>query len=287
MNVVVPLGGIGQRFQDEGYPEPKPFVPVLGKEMIMWVLDNLSLGPQDNLIIVYNPSFLNMADLMRDVVKRQYVGCQLVELTGPTRGAAETVLIGLQALPHHQLNRPCVLADGDCFYTKDILQMYRRVSATHNATICFTDTQPVPRYSYVTLEPNSCDVKDIKEKIKISDNANTGCYCFRNGIELKRYCTQIIEAGAMQLSQDMKGEFYTSGVIRAMLDDNIPCKMLHLNLDDFFVLGTPAQVKKFCVDWPGHREPVENATVCSGCSGGALAIAVGLLAGWCMLRGHD
>ena len=35
MNVMIPLGGIGSRFQKEGYKYPKPFVRVLGKEMIV------------------------------------------------------------------------------------------------------------------------------------------------------------------------------------------------------------------------------------------------------------
>jgi hypothetical protein len=42
MNVIVPLGGLGMRFQNEGYTRPKPFVRVLGKEMILWVLGALS-----------------------------------------------------------------------------------------------------------------------------------------------------------------------------------------------------------------------------------------------------
>ena len=44
MNVIVPLGGLGQRFQNEGYARSKPFVRVLGKEMILWVLDHLRLA---------------------------------------------------------------------------------------------------------------------------------------------------------------------------------------------------------------------------------------------------
>lgn len=56
MNVVIPLGGVGSRFQKEGYYQrPKPFIPVLGKPMLRWVTDNLELNPDDTLIIVYNP----------------------------------------------------------------------------------------------------------------------------------------------------------------------------------------------------------------------------------------
>ena len=44
-------------------------------------------------------------------------------------------------------------------------------------------------------------ITSIKEKVKISDWANTGCYCFRDGQQLLKYCAQIIERGETQLSQ--------------------------------------------------------------------------------------
>ena len=86
MNVMIPLGGIGSRFQKEGYKYPKPFVKVLGKEMILWVVDNLKLGPKDTLVVVYNPKFLDMRELMEMVVER-VPGTLLVELPRPTLGA--------------------------------------------------------------------------------------------------------------------------------------------------------------------------------------------------------
>jgi len=249
MNIIVPLGGLGTRFQNEGYWRPKPFVRVLGKEMILWVLDNLDLHEGDTLVIVFNPKFLNMDMFMQEIVQPRYPSVTLVELAGPTRGAAETVLLGIQALPQDLWDRPCVLCDGDCFYTRDIVGMYREVSTTHNATFTFHDTQQKPIYSYVTVDTSSGDVIDIKEKVKISDNANTGCYCFRSGVELARYCELVIKNGLTQLSQDQKGEFYTSGVIKIMLEDKIPCRMLQLNPSDFHVLGTPVQVRQFCELW--------------------------------------
>lgn len=207
------------------------------------------VATEDALVIVFNPAFLSMDVFMREIVCSRYANCTLVELAGPTRGAAETVLFGLQGLPEATRKRPCMLCDGDCFYTADIVSMYRKVCATHNGTFTFHDTQPKPIYSYVTVE-GSDEVTDIKEKVKISDHANTGCYCFKDGVELEKYCKRIIEAGAMQLSQDQKGEFYTSGVIKAMLDDKIPCKMLQLPTDKIHVLGTPTQLKTWCAAWP-------------------------------------
>ena len=90
----------------------------------------------------------------------------------------------------------------------------------------------------------------IKEKVKISDWANTGCYCFRDGERLLHYCGVIIDKGETQLSQDMKGEFYTSGVIKAMLDDGERFEALVLDRDCMHVLGTPSQLVDFCRAWP-------------------------------------
>ena len=110
--MMIPLGGIGSRFQKEGYKYPKPFVKVLGKEMIIWVVDSLKLGPKDTLVVVYNPAFLDMRELMEMVVDR-VPGTVLVELPRPTLGAAETVRFGLEGLDARRRARPCMLVDGD------------------------------------------------------------------------------------------------------------------------------------------------------------------------------
>ena len=123
---------------------------VLGKEMILWVVDSLKLRKEDSLVVVYNPAFLDMRELMEMVV--QHVpGTILVELPGPTRGAAETVRIGLEGLSASQRSRPTMLVDGDAFYTVDIVSMYRAISTKElEAPSGFRDTQPKPARSYVT-----------------------------------------------------------------------------------------------------------------------------------------
>ena len=77
-------------------------------------------------MVVYNPAFLDMRELMEMVV--QHVpGTILVELPGPTRGAAETVLLGLRGLPRALRARPAVLLDGATFYTTDVVGRYRQI----------------------------------------------------------------------------------------------------------------------------------------------------------------
>lgn len=248
LTVMIPLGGIGSRFQKEGYLRPKPFISVLGRPMLLWVLDNLHLGPDDELVIVYDPAFLKAK--FWPLITDKFPNVRRVELPGPTRGAAETVLIGLKGLPPSARARPVVLCDGDTFYTNDILSRYRACAEQQeNGVFYFRDTDPKPIYSYVTLNGDGV-VTDVKEKVKISDNANSGCYCFASGNRLMAECQALLESGLKQLSQDKVGEFYTSGVIKAMVTAGDTFRGLELSPADFHVLGTPAQVRDFCVSWP-------------------------------------
>ena len=273
LTVMIPLGGLGTRFQREGYTRPKPFVSVMGRPMILWVLDSLNVRADDSLVIVYNPAFLSKK--YWPIVTAAYPRIRFVELQGPTRGAAETVratalgpalrvgphaltttallrappmqvMIGLQGLPSDLRAQPVMLVDGDAFYDQDIVSMYRNVAAKANGVFYFEDTQPNPIYSYIVFEPSSRRISQVKEKVKISDAANSGCYCFMSGDELVKQCLALLDAGATQLSQDKVGEFYTSGVIAAMIEEGHAFEAIQIDPARFHVLGTPAQLVAFC-----------------------------------------
>ena len=40
MNIIIPLGGKGERFAKNGYAQPKPLIQIFEKCMIQYVLDN-------------------------------------------------------------------------------------------------------------------------------------------------------------------------------------------------------------------------------------------------------
>lgn len=56
MNIIIPLGGKGERFFKAGYTVPKPLIPVLEKPMIFHVLDHLSISSEDSVYIFYHIS---------------------------------------------------------------------------------------------------------------------------------------------------------------------------------------------------------------------------------------
>ena len=54
MNIIIPCGGLGERFLQEGYVSPKPLIPAMGKPILFWLLDELHMRPDDLIVIAYN-----------------------------------------------------------------------------------------------------------------------------------------------------------------------------------------------------------------------------------------
>jgi capsule biosynthesis phosphatase len=255
MNIIIPIGGVGLRFQQEGYTRPKPLINVLGRSMIFHVIDGLKLSPDDTIHIIYNGDLDKYG--FKDEIYHHNPKIKLFKIEQRTRGAAETVLVGLQQFNEIELNKRIVTVDCDTFYVYDVLNKFR--GQTDNAVFCFVDTLDDPIYSYVSVQGHSL-ISDIKEKERISNYANTGCYCFESGKMLKEYCEKIMfdyENGI-----HAQKELFMSGVIKRMLDDKKVFRANIISEDDFHCLGTPFQVKVFCKEYCKQFTKDKKLRVC-------------------------
>ncbi len=207
MNIIIPIGGVGQRFKDEGYDMPKPLINVLGKPMIYKVIDNLKIKNTDRIYIIYHNHLkeFNFETLIKFWFPNKNIS--FIPLDHLTRGASETVLRGLETFTFEELQENTLILDCDTFYNEDIISKYKS-SDNKNVVFYFNDTTPTPIFSYITLKDNI--VVDIKEKVKISNNANTGAYGFENGQVLKKYCSEVLNLG---------NELYISHVYNKMIID--------------------------------------------------------------------
>jgi choline kinase len=57
VNIIIPIGGIGKRFLEDGYLMPKPLIKSLGKSIIFWNIGSLNLKDGDTVYIVYREEF--------------------------------------------------------------------------------------------------------------------------------------------------------------------------------------------------------------------------------------
>lgn len=243
MNIIIPIGGIGQRFKDEGYLMPKPLISVLGKPMIYRVIDNLKLNDEDTIYIVYNNQLkeFNFENLIKFYFPKKNI--KFISLDHVTNGASETILYGLNEMPVRELEKEFLVLDCDTFYEEDILEHYRK-STNKNFIFYFEDKQTNPIFSYIKLD-NDGDIVEIKEKNKISNWANTGAYGFHTGRTLKYYIEKLPTSTI---------ELYTSCVYNEMLKDNLVIKGQQLS--KFNCVGTPLQLQIYCNKNKNNSEPL-------------------------------
>jgi dTDP-glucose pyrophosphorylase len=240
MNIIIPIGGKGERFKNL-YSQPKPLIKIFNKEMIFYVIDNLILNDDDEIFIIYNKYLddYHFEDLLKNKYKN--IKINLIVLYDQTMGAAQTINLGCQNLKKFRKDRlecTTLICDCDTFYTQNIIDLYRK-SNVKNCVFYTENVDPNPIFSYIQLDDEFC-ITDIAEKIKISDYANTGIYCFENIEILEIYTKKVIKNDIR-----FRNEYYTSCVIGEMIKDNI--KFVGILLDSKFVfnLGTPEQIDAY------------------------------------------
>jgi HAD superfamily hydrolase (TIGR01549 family) len=237
MNIIIPIGGKGERFKNEGYTKPKPLINIFDKPMIFYILDNLNINNDDRVYIIYNT--LLEKDNFTQIVKNKYPYINFIPLSKDTSGAAETLYIGLTNVINsiNKSNKNIVL-DCDTFYKEDIIDIYRKCKHDNIVFYSLKENEK-PIYSYIKLDETN-KIIDIKEKNKISNNANTGAYCFENIEILCNYCKYILDNNIV-----FNNEPYTSCVINEMINKNIDFFGLEINDNNIVSLGTPYDVKQY------------------------------------------
>ena len=273
MNIIIPLGGKGERFKKEGYDKPKPLIKVLDKEILFHVIDNLYIKRDENInvnidiniYIIFNKQLEESN--FSNIIKEKYPLIKLIKLEHDTKGASETVYIGICDILKEYENtlnnnnddvfnnsinnifKKTLLIDGDTFYTKNIIEMFynaiNKVNTNKNdididGTIFYTKNYDInPVFSYIDINEDGI-VKDIIEKVKISDNANTGAYGFSDIFKLQKYAKYVLNNNIT-----FKNECYTSCIIDSMIKDGNKFIGIEIDDKDVHVLGTPEQVRNF------------------------------------------
>ncbi|KHO00248.1 protein phosphatase 2A A subunit (ISS) [Metarhizium album ARSEF 1941] len=264
LNVIIPIGGNGTRFSEKGYRYPKPLINIVGRPMLLWIIDHLSLRPCDTLWVAINKEVDDNFQVGQLLAKSYTkLDVRLVRLLHQTKGAAETLYVTTQGMQVEHLHRRTVSLDCDTIYWTDVLQLVRDLPAHCGSCIYFPDNGDRPIYSYiktkneyavpastfnsVPLSDQSRDglerIVDIQEKTAISDKANTGAYVFPSARQLQAWAAEYLDRPE-HLNPDF-AEYFTSRLVGLMLENGIPFLGVPVNEQDFNVVGTPEQLTSF------------------------------------------
>lgn len=233
MNIIIPVGGRGERFKQNKYIVPKPLIYAKGKRIIHWVLESLNLDDNDIVTIVVKKELKKYQ--FENVIKHSFPNhnIRVLILDYDTNSPVETVLYALKNMDDKELSDLTLTIDSDTFCNGDIISKSKKI----NSNLIFygkNDTED-PIYSYITVDENN-NVTDVKEKSRISENICVGSYCFKTASLLKSKIEKL-------LSSKNNREIYISDVYNLMLKERIEVKSEFV--DNFYCLGTPKQLKIF------------------------------------------
>ena len=265
VQIVIPMSGIGARFQAQGYKMPKPLIPVAGRPMIAHVLD---MYPNDlDFIFIVNEQHLKNKEFhLKKALLSLRPDARIVEIAQHKTGPS-----GAIALAQSQIDTdlPTIVNYCDFTCTWDYEQFSGMLKDCDGVIATYSGFHPhmvrSTKFAYVSGEGNH--VKAIQEKQPytsnpMSERASSGTYGFSSG-------GLMLEAINRQIERkiELSGEFYTSLTYIPLLDDGLEIRSF--NIESFFQWGTPEDLSDFlqayesfeCLTNTSQNNKSNNSTV--------------------------
>lgn len=275
MNIIIPMTGYGSRFVAAGYRELKPFIPVMGKPIIEWIVKGMY--PRDaHFIFVCRGEHLQKDPSMKEKllalapeavmvtiedwvkkgpvydVLRAYRALCAAQADGCADGSYDGVRIENNAAAKDFHGEDgCIINYCDFYMTWDFHAFAREAAARDcdGAVPCYTGFHPnlLPQKNFYAScltdeEDNLIEIREKYsfEKDKTRAKHSPGVYYFKNGSIMEKYCRILTEHEECAIN----GEYYASLPYNFMVRDGLKV-WVPANVDYFCQWGTPEDLREF------------------------------------------
>jgi dTDP-glucose pyrophosphorylase len=238
INIVIPMAGAGSRFVKAGYKTPKPFIDVLGKPMIVRVLENLS-NPDARYILITRKEHMEVESELVEKIKKKF-DVVFIPIDKLTEGAVCTILYARKFINNEA---PLLLANSDQIVDINIEDYINdcKDRELDGSILTFIDKTREIKWSFAKTNKNGL-VTEVKEKVGISDFATVGLYYFTKG---KDFVDSAID---MIIENDrVNGEFYTCPVYNYTIRHKGRIGIYNINFNQMHGLGTPDDLNKYLI----------------------------------------
>ena len=204
---IILAAGKGTRMKSDLH---KVLHPIAGHPMLLHLLDQLKLRLGDVVwLVVPEATYLQYESHLN--LKREFPDkdIRVVPFKLQTRGAAETLFIGLQHMSAAELDRRTICLDCANLYFSDVLGGFRQLDVTNGCCFYFDDRGAAAVYSYLRVSSSDV-VKEVREKHAISRKANIGAYGFPSGAALRATIQQARTAAAAQFGRAIRRAILTA-----------------------------------------------------------------------------
>jgi bifunctional N-acetylglucosamine-1-phosphate-uridyltransferase/glucosamine-1-phosphate-acetyltransferase GlmU-like protein len=239
VQIVIPMSGLGQRFVDEGYTDPKPLIEVDGMPMIQHVVQ---LFPgEKNIKFICNNQHLTDTN-MRQILQTISPTCEIYEV--PTKNREGPVHAVSLIFDNIDDEKEVIVSycDYGTYWDYDNFLQDTRERGADGAIACYKGFHPhmlgTDNYAFLKeSETGNRWMESIQEKMpftndRMSEYASNGTYYFKSGAIMKKYFTMLMDR---QLK--VKNEYYVSMVYNLLVEEGL--KVNIFEIEHMLQWGTP------------------------------------------------
>jgi NDP-sugar pyrophosphorylase family protein len=258
VQLVIPMSGIGKRFLDAGYVDPKPLIEVDKKPIIEHVL-NMFNRPDDAIFICNE---IHLAETnMRGILESLSPNCKIYSVPNKNRkGPVDAIMQCKESIDD---DAEIIVSYCDYGTTWNFHKFLTEIKTNNwdGAIPCYTGFHPhmLGSDNYAFCKETNKILEQIKEKEpftnnKMSEFASNGAYYFKSGKLMKHYFQKTID-----LDLNLRGEYYVSVVYNLLVQDGL--KVGIFEIDKMLQLGTPYDLEVYKMWSSFFNESYGNQTL--------------------------
>jgi len=248
MHIIIPMSGIGKRFIDSGYLDPKPLI-VVEKNPIIYHIIDLFPG-ETKFTFICNDKHLQETN-MREILLSKVPNANIFQVSVESRkGPVDAVLQARELIDDSE-----EIIISYCDYgTEWDYNKFRKEMQDPNVQggiACYNGFHPhmLGSDNYAFVRETNGWLDEIQEKKPFTDNkmeeyASNGTYYFKSGAIVKKYFKKLID-----LNISTNGEYYVSMVYNLLKQDNLETKLFPIK--KMLQWGTPKDLEEYLV-WSNY-----------------------------------
>ena len=243
IQLIIPMSGIGKRFQDAGYSIPKPLIKVNGREIIYHVVN--MFNDIESVIFICNENHLNDKRLnLKQLLKNLHPKSKIVSIKAHKRGPIHAVIESEYSI---NLDMPTIVnyCDFNSLFNFSKFKEHLIEENPDGCVFTYTGFHPhmLQNTNYAYVKKNLGKIIDIQEKKPFTEKpmeeeVSSGTYFFKSGSLMLDVFKETVD-----LNLNVKGEYYVSMAYKPMIKNRL--KISTFLIDYFMQWGTPLDLEEF------------------------------------------
>ena len=234
INILIPLAGTNQFFNESEYPYPKPLIEINNKTMIEHVISNFdSIKKKKQFIFIVNSEDCkkyhldNVLDLLTDN------SCKIIKIDNETKGAACSAMM---AIEHINNDIPLIIANADQLFDDSLDMVVKEFDEFDGGVLSFDSIHP--RWSYARVEDNL--IVETAEKRPLSKDAIAGFFYYKEGKDFISSAMSMIQKDA-----SLNDLYYISPTFNEMVLENKKLVISKIDNDKYHTFYTPQKIQEY------------------------------------------